>query len=1145
MLTIVFTLFLSFICIVSAESISEDLHLNIQTTYPNGTIISGTFNFVFNISKSVTCSNPVYSNSVVLTTDSLGRISYYLPSVSLNYSEQYYLCYYRNGVLIDSVKMSRTPYSFRAKNISLSGVEADSNFNMSGYNFTSSYYFGSGAYLKEVNDTLKQLNCADGQVARWNSTSLRWYCSYVSASGGGDIEAVTTDNIYLTGGGTTGTVNIVFNETKLNQTIDSKITNYNVSFFNLINVLISSIGNWSAEKYNYYTRTEIDQINTSVTNYINTTNQSILDYVENNFMPIGVGNLTVNNTAYLDGYDSSFFMPLNNSVYGEFNFNGGWTDDGVTISGGNVYAKAGYFYNISSLQVSNLNINGSLTPYNGFDNQFDLGSENLRWRNLYLSGKINAVTLNLSGDLVVAGVNIPQLILSNNVSINNTLNRLNETLIAYVNSQITSNEYNATWINNTFYTKLQLDANLTHLNTTIIQILNNGSYLNVPETDPRWTANYTNMQNPCSPNFVTGIHPNGTFICGTVEQAAETDPYWTSNYTAFNRSWSTTTNLSYATWNALNNGTYTNMTNLSYMTLDNFTLQNLSLVNWANYTINYTNYTMMQYVDARVEGSIYNDTLTRLSCMNEQVVKWNATSGLWYCSDVSADGSSDIDAVYTDNIYLTGGSSSGSVTVTFNETKLNHTIDSKITTYNQSIVSWAISTFVNISNLLNYYTKSEINDINDSVNNSMFAMNVSMRNFVNYTNNTMTQYVGIQNLSMRNYVNLQNASQTYLINLNNQSVTNYINSVASIGEPNWNANYSIFLTHATTSYVDAQNLSMRHFVNYTNNTMMQYVGIQNLSMRNYVNYANSTMKDYVDARVASGIYDDSWINNTFYTKLQSDANLTHLNTTIIQILNNGSYLNYAWNATNESYMLVSAWNATNLSYATWAALNNGTYTNMTNLSYMTLDNFTLQNLSMRNYVNLQNASQTYLINLNNQSVTNYINSVASIGEPNWNANYSIFLTHATTSYVDAQNLSMRNFVNYTNNTMTQYVGIQNLSMRNYVNLQNASQTYLINLNNQSVTNYINSVASIGEPNWNANYSNVAFTNIHETFNQNVTFLRNISVDGNTLVVDSNNNRVGVNTVAPSQTLEVAGTFKANSSHGSITLDSNGNVLIGI
>lgn len=512
--TVAFIVLLSFIYIVSAEQISEDLHLNIQTTYPNGTIISGTFNFVFNISKSVTCSNPIYSNSVVLTTDSLGRLSYYLPNVSLNYSEQYYLCYYRNGVLIDSVKMSRTPYSFRAKNISLSGVEADSNFNMSGYNFTSSYYFGSGAYLKEVNDTLKQLNCADGQVARWNSTSLRWYCSYVSASGGGDIEAVTTDNIYLTGGGTTGTVNIVFNETKLNQTIDSKITNYNVSFFNLINVLISSIGNWSAEKYNYYTRTEINQINTSVTNYINTTNQSILDYVENNFMPIGVGNLTVNNTAYLDGYDSSFFMPLNNSVYGEFNFNGGWTDDGVTISGGNVYAKAGYFYNISSLQVSNLNINGSLTPYNGFDNQFDLGSENLRWRNLYLSGKINAVILNLSGDLVVAGVNIPQLILSNNASINNTLNRLNETLIAYVNSQITSNEYNATWINNTFYTKLQSDANLTHLNATIIQILNNGTYANMTNISYMTGINFT-LQNISMRNYVNLQNTSQNYLINT------------------------------------------------------------------------------------------------------------------------------------------------------------------------------------------------------------------------------------------------------------------------------------------------------------------------------------------------------------------------------------------------------------------------------------------------------------------------------------------------------------------------------------------------------------------------------------------------------------------------------------------------------
>jgi len=37
--------------------------------------------------------------------------------------------------------------------------------------------------------------------------------------------------------------------------------------------------------------------------------------------------------------------------------------------------------------------------------------------------------------------------------------------------------------------------------------------------------NYTNMQTACGSNFVTGIYPNGTFICGTVQQASEIDPY--------------------------------------------------------------------------------------------------------------------------------------------------------------------------------------------------------------------------------------------------------------------------------------------------------------------------------------------------------------------------------------------------------------------------------------------------------------------------------------------------------------------------------------------------------------------------------------------------------------------------------------------
>ncbi|MBU2527508.1 MAG: hypothetical protein KKC03_13000, partial [Bacteroidetes bacterium] len=52
---------------------------------------------------------------------------------------------------------------------------------------------------------------------------------------------------------------------------------------------------------------------------------------------------TINNSNYLGGYPASFFMPLNTSVYGQFDFNGGWTSGGLSIINGNLYAQEGYF----------------------------------------------------------------------------------------------------------------------------------------------------------------------------------------------------------------------------------------------------------------------------------------------------------------------------------------------------------------------------------------------------------------------------------------------------------------------------------------------------------------------------------------------------------------------------------------------------------------------------------------------------------------------------------------------------------------------------------------------------------------------------------------------------------------------------------
>ncbi len=140
--------------LVSAVDAYNNLHVNIQTTFSNGSIETGTFAFVFNISNSSDCAdaNIVYSNSTSLATDSRGIISYYLPNVTLDYTQQYWLCYYKDGVLTDTSEIARVPYAFETKNTTLSGVSVDTNLNLSTYNATASHGFFNylGDYLNKI-----------------------------------------------------------------------------------------------------------------------------------------------------------------------------------------------------------------------------------------------------------------------------------------------------------------------------------------------------------------------------------------------------------------------------------------------------------------------------------------------------------------------------------------------------------------------------------------------------------------------------------------------------------------------------------------------------------------------------------------------------------------------------------------------------------------------------------------------------------------------------------------------------------------------------------------------------------------------------------------------------------------------------------
>ena len=84
-------------------------------------------------------------------------------------------------------------------------------------------------------------------------------------------------------------------------------------------------------------------------------------------------------------------------VSGRSDFNGGWENNGVSIINGDVFAQTVYVLNITSLSVSNVNVNGSLIPGGGFDNTFNLGSPTLQWANVYAGS-----------DVIIGGTNVKQ-----------------------------------------------------------------------------------------------------------------------------------------------------------------------------------------------------------------------------------------------------------------------------------------------------------------------------------------------------------------------------------------------------------------------------------------------------------------------------------------------------------------------------------------------------------------------------------------------------------------------------------------------------------------------------------------------------------------------------------------------------------------
>jgi len=109
--------------LINAATISEEIHINIEVEDDAGTeLVSETFDFTFNITTQSDCTGVSYTNITTLTTDEDGIISYYLTNITMNFTDQSYLCIYRSGDLTSNLSIARNPYAFTARNVSCLGI---------------------------------------------------------------------------------------------------------------------------------------------------------------------------------------------------------------------------------------------------------------------------------------------------------------------------------------------------------------------------------------------------------------------------------------------------------------------------------------------------------------------------------------------------------------------------------------------------------------------------------------------------------------------------------------------------------------------------------------------------------------------------------------------------------------------------------------------------------------------------------------------------------------------------------------------------------------------------------------------------------------------------------------------------------------
>jgi CRISPR/Cas system CMR subunit Cmr4 (Cas7 group RAMP superfamily)/cytoskeletal protein CcmA (bactofilin family) len=655
--------------------------------YTGTTFNTGTYTFNFTVYDAETGGSACFTNTTSLTTGNWGqwRIEQSPWDSCDNASKEYFLNVNIAGT--DQVPRRRLTVSdFLRRDVS-SVQEGNLIVND---NVTADYYFGDGRYLVGIN-------------------------------GSGDINSVQGDGVYLYNGSDSGNVVLAFNESRLNGTIDVRASvlgdnsSWNESYADMLYYSINNpYGFWN-DSYATFNETYADTLyaNISLVGDNSSWNES---YADGKYLNLSGGNVDqdINISPY--NFESSNLTLsqkitfglggiIDNIISGWIRVSGGFNVTGNAVVGGdlnvtqNVSAEwfNGLFeWFVEDNSSSFLSFNGSTLSFNGTSLEGEIETGIAASQALYSPINIETVVGTLDGGNLTSvqsindydfynvsetGANPGFVIVVNftGVEIFNQI-YLEEYYDGKSGHTINVQLYN---FNSSSYDSFGSIADQVDFRFLSLEVLNSQDYISNSNVSLRiYHDDSGNPNHDIIIDYVALKYDSaGTVITdhGSLSGLSGDDHM---QYLKVDGDRPMIGNLNASDYNITSDYVFANGSQMTGVCLSNGTncqggadtQKNATGYLYNDSTTIYLNETKLNItIDDRE-----NDTLGDVgACGNEQVVKWNATSSVWYCSDVAAVGAGDIDAVNTNGDYLTGGQTSGSVSLLLNETKLNETISSE------------------------------------------------------------------------------------------------------------------------------------------------------------------------------------------------------------------------------------------------------------------------------------------------------------------------------------------------------------------------------------------------------------------------------------------------------------------------------------